>query len=188
MSVLFTIENQVVTPHIETLLISPFKEIWERDQSPEKVEAMEDFKYMEFMMSAKKTNPYRGYDDATRRINLLTDVIKREQWYEDDLILEGMNKIKEFQTNASLTYSYFMSIKAAAEKMKDFFNTFDMSTLNPKTLMPMYKPREITSALNDTSKVLENLDKTQKKVEEEIFEASKKRGDKTISPFANPDI
>ena len=70
--------------------------------------------------------------------------------------------------------------------MKDFFNTFDMSKINAKTLAPLYKPREITSALNDTSKVLENLDKTQKKVEEEIFESTKNRGDKLISPFANP--
>jgi hypothetical protein len=184
MSVLFTVENRVVIPHTETLLIPPFQEIWERDTTLTKENAMEDFKYMEFMVSVKKSNPYRGYDEHIRRSKIIQDCIKRDSWMEDDLIKYGMERIKEFQTDASLTYSYFMSIKCAAEKMKDFFNTFDMSTLNPKTLMPMYKPREITSALNDTSKVLENLDKTQKKVEEEIFESTKKRGDKVISPFA----
>lgn len=184
MSVLFTIENKIVRPHTETLLIPPFQEIWERDTTPNKEYAMEDFKYMEFMTSVMKTNPYRGYEESIRRSKIIQDCIKRDEWMIDELIEEGMERIKEFQTDASLTYSYFMSVKTAAEKMKKFFNTFDMTALNPKSLMPLYKPREITSALNDTSKVLENLDKTQKKVEEEIFESTKKRGDKVISPFA----
>ena len=36
MSHLFIVENNIAKPNTETLLISPFKEIWERDKSKDK--------------------------------------------------------------------------------------------------------------------------------------------------------
>ena len=36
MAFLFVVENGVAKPNTETLLISPFKEIWERDNSDNK--------------------------------------------------------------------------------------------------------------------------------------------------------
>ncbi len=92
-----------------------------------------------------------------------------------------------FQKEASVTYNYYMSAKIAAEKIQDFFNTFDMKLVNLKTGLPLYKPKEITSTLIDTSKVLENLNTLKDKVDTEIFEEVKNRGQKIVSPFADPN-
>ena len=43
MSFLFKVVNNVVVPNTETLLISPFKEIWENDKTEDKENAMRDF-------------------------------------------------------------------------------------------------------------------------------------------------
>lgn len=187
MAYLFTVEGKVVKPHDETLLISPFKEIWERDKSKNKVDALEDFTYIEFMVSMLKTNPYRGYSDKIRKDVLLKDIIKRENWKEDSLIKEGMIKLKEFQTQGSITYSLYLSAIKAKNKLESFFDEFDMSERNFKTGLPVYKPKEITSALLDVDKVTSSLVTLQKKVEEELFEEKKIRGQKEISPFANPE-
>ena len=184
MSLLFTVNNKLVSPNPETLLISPFKEIWERDTTEQKTFALEEFAFMEFMTSKKASNPYAGYDEAKRREKLLDQVITKAGWEEDDLIEKGMKKIIEFQEQASPTYSYYMSALSAASKMKAFFNTFDMNEANVKTGNPIYKPRDITSALNDTLKVLNNLNSMKEKVEQELYEATRTRGEKKISPFA----
>ena len=54
-------------------------------------------------------------------------------------------------------------------------------------MKPIWKPRDITSALNDTEKVLANIKSLEKKVEEELFEETKTRSNKQISPFADPE-
>lgn len=187
MSLLFTVTNKVVTPTTQTLLISPFKQIWERDESKDKMYAIEDFSYIEFMVSVQKGNPYSGYTEENRAFHILKDIITRADWEEDDLIKEGMFKLKEFQAGASLTYNYYMAAKIAAEKMQSFFINFNMHQVNERSGNPIFKPKDITSALNDTARVLENLNALREKVDNEVFEAVKNKGQKVISPFANPD-
>ena len=187
MSLLFKVEKKNVIPHTETLMVSPYKEIWERDESERKEFALEDLAFIEFMGSVKKTNPYSGYSEDIKRTKIIEDIITRDDWEEDSLIVEGIRKLEELQRDASPTYNYYMSAKMAAEKMQNFFNGFSMSDVNMKTGNPLYKPRDITSALNDTSKVLQNLSDLREKVDNEVFEVTKNKGQKIISPFANPD-
>lgn len=187
MSMLFIIEGKAVMPNPETLLISPFKEIWERDKSKNKSKAMEEFAYIEFMSSIKKSNPFRQYPQERKHEIIKEAIITQPKWKPDKLVKEGIKKIEKFQKEASTTYSYYMAAKRAAEKMQDFFNNVDLTAVNPKTLNPIYKPRDITSALNDTEKVLSNLKALEKRVEEELYEKVRSRSNKEISPFADPN-
>lgn len=187
MSLLFTVEAKIVQPSIETLLISPFKEIWERDITEDKRYAIEDFAYMEFVTSVQKSNVYSGYSEDTKKEKVKKDIISREDWQEDALIIKGMVEIIKFQKEASVTYNYYMSAKIAAEKLQDFFNDFAMDAVNVKSGMPLYKPKDITTALNDTSKILENLNTLRDKVDNELFEEIKSRAGKEISIFAKPE-
>jgi len=186
MASLFIVEDKVVIPHTETLLISPFKEIWDRDKSKTREFATEDFCYMEFMASMKASNPYRQYPEDKKHEIISEAVITRSKWVPDELIIEGILKIQMFQKEASTTYSYYMAAKQAVDNMQEFFETVDLNERNGKTGTPIYKPRDLTSALNDTGKVLANLKALEKKVEEELYESAKKRSDKEISPFAEP--
>lgn len=187
MSLLFTVESRVVSPTTESLLIFPFKDIWERDTSVDKRYAIEDLSYIEFMTSVQKSNPYSGYPEHQRSEKIIKDIITRAEWNENDsLILAGIDKLKLFQEEASVTYNYYMAAKSAAEKMQLFFTSFSMADVNLRTGAPIYKPKDITSALNDTSRVLENLNSLREKVDNEIFEEVKKKGQKIVSPFADP--
>jgi hypothetical protein len=67
--------------------------------------------------------------------------------------------------------------------MKNFFDTFDMTEKSERTGLPVYKPGDITRALNDTDKVLQNLNSMKEKVEQELFEQTKTRSNKQINPF-----
>lgn len=181
MAFLFTIENSVAIPNTETLLISPFKEIWERDKTKDKEVALKEFTFIELMTSKKKSNPYSGYSDDIR-FERLKEVLFHEDWEINPLMERALIKVVEFQKDASPTYSYYMAVLEAAEKMKSFFKEFDINERNEKGV-PVYKPAEITRALNDTDKVLQNLDSMKEKVEQELFEQTKTRSNKVINPF-----
>ena len=182
MAFLFTVENSIAKPNTETLLISPYKEIWERDSSPTKDKAIREFTFIEFMASKMKTNPYAGYADELRFSKLKT-LLFTDDWVMDPLIEAGLVHISEFQKEASPTYSYYLSVCKATEKMKQFFNEFEMTEKNERTGLPIYKPGDITRALNDTDKVLQNLNSMKEKVEQELFEQTKTRSNKQINPF-----
>lgn len=185
MAFLFNVEGKAVFPNTETLLLRPYKDIWERDKSKSKENALEELAYIEFMTSMKKTNPYRQYPEEKKHDIIVGDVISQIDWKPDELVIEAMENLIEFQRNASTTYNYYMSAKVAAEKMQEFFNTVDINERNYKSGNPIYKPGDITRALNDTEKVLSNLKALEKKVEEELYEETKTKGGKQISPFAN---
>lgn len=183
MSYLFIVENNIAKPNPETLLISPFKEIWERDTTKDKEKAIKDFTFIELMSSKKKSNPYSGYDDETRYEKLVANIYDGEfDLQADKEIEEALVKIDTFQMEASPTYSYYKSVVAAAEKMKTFFNTLDMEETNERG-QRLWKPKDITSAMIDTEKVLQNLTSMKEKVEQELFDAIRTKGNKQINIF-----
>lgn len=184
MSFLFNIEGRAVFPNPETLLITPFKDIWERDKTPSKAIAIQEFAYIEFMTSMLKSNPYREYPEDKKETIIRKDVITEIDWQPDGFVKHAMKKIEEWQMEGSLSYTYWMSNKKAAEKMIDFFETFDIDERNPKTMNPIYKPRDITGAISDAEKTLTTLNALKVKVDEEIFESIKTKGQKIISPFS----
>jgi hypothetical protein len=181
MAHLFEIENGIAKPTTETLMISPYKDIWERDGTADKSIAIKEFTFIEFMCSKKKTNPYAGYDDELR-LERLKALLFDEDWTMDALVEAALVKLHDFQTEASETYRYYISTVRAAEKLRDFFDNFDIMEVNERGAL-LYKPADITRAINDTDKVLQNLNSMKEKVEQELFEQTKTRGNKQINPF-----
>lgn len=184
---LFQINGKAVFPNAETLLIYPFKDIWERDKTEEKVNAIQELAYIEFMTSMLKSNPYREYPDDKKEEVIMKEVITQMDWKPDELVQAGMDYIIEKQMEGSITYRYWLSNKTAIEKMITFFNNFDIDERNPKTFMPIYKPKDITSAVAEAEKILTTINALKQKVEEELYESNKTRSGKVISVFADPN-
>lgn len=183
MAFLFVVENNVAKPNTETLLISPFKEIWERDSSKDKTNATKEFTYIELMTSKKKSNPFAGYPDEERHEKLVEHLFDEEDWRPDKLIEEALISMSQFQKEASPTYTYYLDSLVTAEKTRAFLRGIDLSEKNEKTGNPLYKPRDVTSALIDTERILQTLSSLKEKVDQELFESSKTRGNKEINPF-----
>lgn len=188
MAYLFEVRDNIVVPTVEALLISPFKEIWERDTEARKPLAHLEFTYIEFMTSKKKSNPYKGYAEELRPERIIHSVSGYPQdWEPDELVKEGMELVIQFQKEASETFNFYTSAFAGARKLQDFFNGFDMTEINQRNGNPIYKPKDITNALKDVEDVLDKLTKLRKKVEEDLFDKTVTKANKEISPFANPE-
>ena len=187
MAFLFQINDKTVFPNPETLMIYPFSEIWERDSSSKKELAIQEFAYMEFMTSMLKSNPYREYQEDRKDIVIRQEIITELDWQPDELVLAGMDKLREMQTEGSLTYRYWMANKMALEKQIQFFEEVDINERNPKTFSPIYKPKDIPDAVSNAERVLTTINALKSKVDEELFESAKTRSQKVISPFADPN-
>lgn len=186
MAYLFELIGNRAKPVTEALLIYPFKEIWSRDGSTNKSNAIKEFTFIEFMSSIKPTNPYVGYSNEERREKLCKDIFdgKRKDLLlkQDKVVEDGIEYIKDLQYNGSPTYRYYVANLEGANKLRKFFLELDMSEKN-KSGMPVYKPNEITRALNDADKILSSLTNMRNKVEKEIYDMERARGDKDINFF-----
>jgi hypothetical protein len=188
MAQIFTVVDNSVIPKPEVLLISPFKEIWKRDKDRFKKLATKEFTYIEFMTSILRSNPFSQYEESKKSKAIIAEVFQDDVWKPDKLVMQGVESVIKFNTEYSTTYNYYMSNKIAAEKMQNFFKTVDITKeFNERTGAPLYKPKDITSALKDAEEVISKLKVLEAKVQEEIIEETRTKSNKEISPFANPN-
>lgn len=171
MSWFFEFDGKESKPKAEVLLVEPFAGMWKADRRA----ALKGFTFAELYTSKAKSNPYAGYSDDVRMEKLGLEVYgKRGMRFADldDDVKECVRKLEEWQTEASVTWRYYNSQVAAAEKLIVFFQNFDLDERNDRGAL-IYKPKEITSALADAEKIMQNLTALRAKVEQEMFESSK---------------
>jgi len=184
MSLLFEISGNLVRPNAETLLISPFREIWERDASKDKKRALEDLAFVEFCTSVEASNPFANFPESVREEVVRKEVVRSRGWKKDALVERAMERAVEMQEQASTVYRYYMSAKRAVEKMTDFLNTVDLDERNAKTGALLHRPSDIIRTVNDIEKTMANLKSLEERVRKEAFGTGRNRGDKRVSPFA----
>lgn len=184
MSHVFIIQGNVVNPTPEILFIQPFAVIWDRDTSPQKVVAKQEMAYAEFMISMMKSNPYRDYADNKKSEQIKKGIGLPDNWKPDGPVQQAMAYLDEIQTEGSVSYRYWKSNKNLLEKQIEYFENLDPSELNLKTGNPLYKPVDIPNAVEKAEKVLIVINNLKAKVDEELYESSKNKGGKEISPFA----
>jgi len=182
---LFRVEGTLVVPTEHALLIYPYKDIWERDDDPLKLNAKRQFAYIELNMSYKKTNPYKGFADEIRKDKVVEAIYRDEAhtFIEDDLIVEGMKVYDKLRIEAAPTIEYYLASKSLAEKMVKWMKEFDIDKVNPRTGLPLYKPKEVTMALKDSYDVMKTLNAMEEKVYEQLFETIKTKGGKETNHF-----
>lgn len=184
---MFTINNGIVIPNPETLGIWPFSEIYNRDHTSHKDRANLDWKFIEYYCSPKDSNPFSGYPKGViRRDKIVENIRKTVPEYSvesDNLIIEAIDQYMEFWHKASPSLSYYESNLFAMSKLEDFFNNLDMTATNIKTGAPIYKPKEITSAIADAKTILTNLKAIKEQVYQEVYDSTKSKGNRQVNHF-----
>lgn len=179
---IFQIENSIVRPTTHILLISPFKEIWERDTSKHKETAIREFSYIEFMVSPKKSNPYHGYEESIKEQKIIEGIWKEEIWTPDDEVKKAVEQYKLWLREASPSWKYFLTIKKSVEKVRVFLDTVNLNERDDKG-KPIFKVGEIIAAQTKADEVLKNLNNLEQRVLQELFESMKTKGGKEINVF-----
>lgn len=183
---IFYIEGDRVRPTTHILLISPFKEIWERDKSPKKSQAIKEFTYIEFLCSPKKSNPFSGYSEDNRPHEIIRQAFKGEKFNtKEKLLVEAIEVYNKWINEAIPSVRYLNAAKSAAEKVLTFLNDLDLTRQTDKGT-PLYKPNDIVSPIMNLEKVLSSLSGLQKRVEQDMLEKQRTRAESQINMFEDP--
>lgn len=184
---MFTITNGIVIPNPETLAIWPFSQIYNRDQTSHKDRANLDWKFIEFYCSPKRTNVFGGYPSGIiRRDKIVENLRKTDPLYEvenDTLILEAIDQYMEFWNNASPSLSYYLANVSAVEKVKQSLLDLDMDERNPRTGAKVHTFKSVTDGIKNCDDVLTKLNSTRDRVEQELYDITKSKGNRSINHF-----
>ncbi len=204
---LFTIEDGIVKPIPETLLIYPFDVIWNRDEDPKKHLASKEFAFIEFSCSYKKDNPYVGYPQTIELPNIDLENIEEEtveqepffinfrqekiikglfkdypEWQPDDLIVKALIAYRDFQNEASPSIQFYESALNGVRALQDYYNTLDMRKVTNGGAL-VNKPADVSRGLSQTAGVLKNLEELKDKVQQELLDAGRVRANRVVNPF-----
>lgn len=187
MSYLFIIEGRSVFPHPEALLIRPFKQIWAKDKTKGKEQALLEFAYMEFMVSMRKSNIYSGYRVEDKPHKILKGIGMKAGWKPYKLILEGIEFLSETQHAASPSWRHYQASLSTVEAVQEFLEGVDPEATNFKTGNYMLKPADITKATKETTEQIKQLKAFEKKIDDEIITEDRTRAGKKISYFSRAE-
>lgn len=181
---IFEINGSVVRPVKDILLIYPFNEIWNRDESKHKSIAINELAYVYYIVSPKKTNPYSGYSNEIRSKKIIEGLWKdnKEKWKPDDLVKEAIDVYAKWLEEASPSMRYYNAVKSGVEQTINFFQNIDFNERTDKGL-PVYKISEVIPALKSANEVLKSMSDLQERVEQEVYESSKTKAGKEINLF-----
>jgi len=179
---IFQIENNIVIPTPEVLLIKPFKVLWDRDKTTKKEKVIKEFSYIEFMCSFKKSNPFIGYDPFNRHRKVCEHVFDDSKYIPDASVKAAISVYDEIQNESSLSLRFYRSLVKAVEKLIKFAEDVDLSERDNRGA-PVYTPNHITQITSKAYDTLKQLTLMQQKVEQELYESNKTRGNREINHF-----
>lgn len=159
---LFEIVSNTPTVTTECLMISPFKEIWERDKSKNKDKAYPELQYIYFNADYKSL--YLAFDKDTREEKLLEDFIKDKKWKADKLVCDGIKKYKEFQNTP--TMRFLQSNQDAMESMAEYFSSINWDEVNDRGIAK-YDITKVATAVKNAGGIIDNIEKLKEKVAKE---------------------
>lgn len=179
---IFEIDGSVVRPVKDILLIYPFSEIWNRDETKHKSIAINELAYIYYLVSPKKTNPYSGYSNELKSKKIIEGIWKQTEWSPDDIVNEAISIYAKWLEEAAPSMRYYNAVKSGVEQTINFFQNIDFNERTDKGL-PVYKISEVIPALKSANEVLKSMTDLQERVEQEVYESSKTKSGKEINVF-----
>lgn len=169
-----------VSPY--ALCIKEFKAIWDADKSKDKDWATKALSYI--VMMCKFNSPYINYQEDERH-KLVCEELGVE--IDKKQIAEAIKVYNRLQEDSLPALRYLYASRIAAEKIRQFYLTFDLNERSDKGAY-LLKPKDISSSITDMERLIRTLDALEEKVKKEMeLTDSKIRGGGLSGEFENPE-
>ena len=168
---LFKYSGYNLTISEEALMLKPFKDLWKRDKSKNKEQAMMELGYIYFMEDSR--SDYQIYIDKEERSKhiKLGEGIK-ESWKPDKLVLDAQEFYASFKSESALLLE---DIRVAITKLREFIKTIDLSATDDKG-KPIYTLNTYTATIKQIPELITSLDEAEKTIAKEAISQDKVRG------------
>jgi hypothetical protein len=164
---LFELEHNKVAVSAEALLIKEFKDVWSRDTSRTKDNALEEFAYIYYLIDYKSV--YKQYDESARSSKIIADVISKKGWKPDKLIENACQKYDELQQTPSM--GLLRDAETALDKIRSYFRTVDVTEDDTGKVTAT-----LISNVEKLGNLIKGLSSLREIVEKEMSEVMRVRG------------
>lgn len=178
---LFKIEGYSVDVTPEALLLKPFRDIWESDESESKDIAMMKLAYIYYM-----EDPRSDYQYIVDRQSRKAEVLKGlgfDNFIEDDLILKACDLYKSFKP---ISAGLLEDTRYVVDKLRKELREMDFNERDDKG-KPVYTLQTITATLKQIPALIKDLDEAEKALNKDIMAESQARGSQTKALLEDED-
>lgn len=181
---LITVENFQLRVADEALLIKPIRKIYNQDRSASKEQFYRQMSYLYFMVDPRSTYSYILNEEERAKAIIEQEGLDKD-FKPSSLLLEAMDVYKKHTITPS--QELLNAALVAAHNVSEFLKRPDILTEEDDKGKPKYQVSSITSALKNVEGIVQSLQNLQKKVESEIIEQGKTRGNQELTIFDEVD-
>lgn len=174
MDSLLTIKGEELTIHPHALTIDYLRDIWKRDPGESqtnkysgknervKHKARRELGWIWFMEHWQ--SPYQVYsDEATKKERIKTALKMPDDWVEDDTLKKSRLQYAEDLINSNEFLFTLKASKRAMVELAHFLKDVNLKDLDNNG-KPIYKPKDITSAIAEMGKAQQSVEIMEKAV------------------------
>jgi len=166
------LKDNIIIVAPECLVIEPFKSIWEKDKSKDKIQAFNMIKYTWYYASFK--SPFFQHSNSDKHKLIVDHILKEPKFKMTQDLLDCINMYDKIHTTPAMRL--FRAVQESINKMEEFFKNVeydeDSITKIQKAIIDMPKMQEAVQA------ALDNCVKEQSK-------GDRVRGGATVGLFEN---
>ena len=168
---LIEIENNVLRPNPEALLIDEFHKLWKRDKTKNKERALKELAYIYHTTDYQSV--YRNYHPDIQEGKIKLDVFGDRSWKPDEQVKLAQTKYESLQTTISM--ELLKDVETGLGKLRDYFRNAEFDEdddgRNAKNFIANVK------AMGDVVKGIKSL---KEEVEKELTDKMQMRGGSVI--------
>lgn len=168
----------------EALLVKPIRKLYNQDRSASKEQFYKQMSYLYFMIDPRSTYSYI-LDEKERAREIIAQEGLEEDFIPSPLLKEAMEVYKKHTITPS--QELLNAALTAAHTVSTFLKKPDILEQEDDKGKPKYQISSITSALKNVEGIVQSLQNLQKKVESELTEQSKARGNQELTILDEAD-
>lgn len=171
-------EAGLITITPEALAIKPFRDVWERDHTPNKRRAWLELSACYFLTSYSSLNSYREYKEEEKIAEVFEDIFKGEDPLdtEDPIIIAAMKRMGEEDNKSIARRALRASIKAT-QKLETYLEEVNLLEEDDKGSMK-HDPKKYQEVARNNHALAKSLMELEKEIiAEEEADGMRIRGD-----------
>jgi len=182
---LFEITNNVVTFSPQALLIAPFKQIWDNDESKDKEMANLEMAFI-YYMTDQRSDFMHILDEDERAEEIKKFIKLPEKWsHTSKNIVRAIHYYQKISETTST--KLLKSTRLILQKISQFLDNIDMNERDPRTNKPIHDIGKITASVEKVPKLIRAINEIEKEVvKEKALKAQS--GNKTQAMFEDSGI
>lgn len=172
---LFKYQSYKVVISEEAYALKPFRKLWDRDKSKDKLKAVLELSFVYFM-----EDPASDYQYLVDREERAKSIIEaegfKEGWAPDKAVEEAMQFYSSFKTTSALILE---DTRYAADNLRKSLRKIDLEATDEKG-RPIYTVAAILSAIKQVPELVKGLTEAERAIAKEMTEQSGRvRGQKS---------